>query len=154
MEIANNDIGELISQLTNHINDIDKRLHQRETGIDTMSLRPPRYVNQEAASPMVPVDSHSIVRLGERMGFIEEKIKDVRDSVEKLICGLDKYQEKANSLYVTKADFEPIRKLVYGAVGFILVTVLSAFMLLIVKSNSPEYKVITDIKPPAPIVGK
>ena len=141
------DLNEVVAQLSAHITDIDRRLSE---GISTMVVRP-RSSLQETTSSVVPVDTHSIVRLGERIGFIEEKIKDVKDSVEKLIGGLDKYQEKANTLYVLKTDFEPIRKLVYGAVGFILVTVLSAFMLLVVKSNTAEYKIITETKPPAAV---
>lgn len=127
MEQSNKEMRDAIAMLTDHINDLDKKMHEQHYSID------------RSEQSTIQIDTHSIVRLSERIGFIEEKIKDVRDEVGKLIAALDKYQEKATTLYVTKADFEPIRKLVYGAVGFILVTVLSAFMLLVVKTNT-EYR--------------
>jgi hypothetical protein len=132
-------VRDAITQLTERISEIDKKLAEQYND------RPSR---SSERSSTIQIDTHSIVRLGERIGFMEEKIKDVKDEVGKLIDALDKYQEKATTLYVTKADFEPIRKLVYGAVGLILVTVLSAFMLLVVKSNTSttEYRVL-DSKP-------
>ena len=119
-----NKFRDAIEQLTEHISDIDKRI--------ASPSYTPGY-GQDFRAPTVQIDSHSIVRLGERIGFMEEKFKDVKDEVSKLINALDKYEEKSTTLYVLKSDFEPIRKLVYGAVGLILVTVLSAFMLLVVK---------------------
>ncbi len=123
MPESTKNINELVARLSDQIDAIDRKVSEKESRGNTVQM-----------------DAYSVVRLTERIQFIEEKIKDVRENIEKLITALDKYEEKVDTTFVTKNDYEPIKKLVYGAVAFILISVLSAFMLLVVKSNS-------DIKP-------
>lgn len=46
---------------------------------------------------------------------------------------VDVLNEKIDHNYVTKAEFEPIRKLVYGLVGLILIAVVGAVMTLVLR---------------------
>ena len=41
--------------------------------------------------------------------------------------------QKVSSNYVSKEEFEPIKKIVYGLVGLILVAVVGALMALVVR---------------------
>jgi len=134
MKESNENIGEIIAHLSDQIDAIDRKVNEKD-------------VTQRGT--IIQMDAYSVVRLSERIQFIEEKIKDVRENIEKLIAALDKYEEKVDTTFVTKISFEPIRKLVYGAVSFILITVLSAFMLLVVKSNSVDVKPFLDKSAPS-----
>jgi len=55
-----------------------------------------------------------------------EQIGGVRKDINAL-------SEKIDNNYVTKSEFEPVQKIVYGLVGMMLVTVVSALLLLVVK---------------------
>lgn len=57
--------------------------------------------------------------------------KDVSYMKEKL----DEVDGKLNSHYVTKEEFEPIKKVVYGLVGIILVAVVGAVVSLVLTSR-------------------
>lgn len=46
---------------------------------------------------------------------------------------LDSIDNKVSSHYVSKEEFEPIKKVVYGLVGLILVAVVGAVVSLVVK---------------------
>lgn len=79
-----------------------------------------------------------IARLSERVRSLDEKITEIRFLMNKMTESAERNETKSEDSYVTKLEYEPIRKLVYGAVGFILITVLSTFMLLIIKSGTIE----------------
>lgn len=49
---------------------------------------------------------------------------------------IDNFRREIQSRYVTIDRFSPIEKVVYGGVGLILFTVLSAFLLFII-NNKP-----------------
>lgn len=44
---------------------------------------------------------------------------------------LDSIDEKVGSRYVSKEEFEPIKKIVYGLVGLILIAVVGALVSLV-----------------------
>lgn len=46
---------------------------------------------------------------------------------------LKKLSEDISSKYVTKEEFGPVKSIVYGMVGFILITFISGFVTLIVR---------------------
>ena len=57
--------------------------------------------------------------LANDVGYIKETVQDIKRLVE------DKY--------VTKSEFEPIKRIVYGVVGLILVAVVGALLTLVVR---------------------
>lgn len=54
-----------------------------------------------------------------RLGNIEEKVGHIDSQI--------------GNNYITKAEFEPVKKLVYGLVSLILVAVVGAIMALVIK---------------------
>lgn len=44
---------------------------------------------------------------------------------------LQSFEDKFTANYVTKAEFNPVRSIVFGAAGFILISVLSALVYLV-----------------------
>lgn len=46
---------------------------------------------------------------------------------------LDNVDQKISTHYVSREEFEPIKKIVYGMVGLILVAVVGALVSLVVK---------------------
>lgn len=52
------------------------------------------------------------------IGYIKDDIKEIKSQI--------------NSNYVTKDQFEPVRRLVYGMVGIILTAVIVALVALVV----------------------
>ena len=63
--------------------------------------------------------------------------QQVYDLVDKkygeLNASLKSLETKVDSHFVTHAEFEPIKKLVYGMVGLILIAVMGALVALVVK---------------------
>ncbi|TXH09264.1 MAG: hypothetical protein E6R03_16985 [Hyphomicrobiaceae bacterium] len=64
-----------------------------------------------------------LARHGERLRNHEEELKKHADALDEL-----------DSTYVTKAEFEPVRLVVFGLVGTILLSVLAAIVAIVVKS--------------------
>ena len=64
-----------------------------------------------------------LARLDERTGTILIKVNDL--------------QSQLTGDYVTKQEFLPVRNVVYGLVGLILMSVVGALLLLVVKGNTP-----------------
>lgn len=54
------------------------------------------------------------------LGYLKEKINSIDD--------------KVSSGYVSKEEFEPIKKIVYGVVSLILIAVVGALVALVVSS--------------------
>lgn len=59
------------------------------------------------------------------IAVMSEQIKYIVEKVEAI-------ERKVDAQYVTKVEFEPIKKIVYGLVGLILVTVVGAVLALVV----------------------
>lgn len=111
------------------------------------------YENEGASAQLVRLSERARAldeRLTDRMKMLDDKINDIKEIVEKLDSNLDKYETGVEEKFVSKLEYEPIRKLVYGAVGFILITVLSTFMLLIVRSGAEKIPML----PPSVTVTK
>lgn len=58
-----------------------------------------------------------------QMALIAQKVDYMKDK-------LDEVDGKLNSHYVTKEEFEPIKKVVYGVVGLMLTLVVGAIVSL------------------------
>lgn len=46
-----------------------------------------------------------------------------------LVSAIERLEGKIDQVYVTKREFEPVKNIVYGMVGLILIAVLGAFIL-------------------------
>lgn len=58
----------------------------------------------------------------------------VDDSRRELSARIDRLENKIDTTYVTHAELEPIKKLVYGAVGVILLAFVGAVVALVIKT--------------------
>lgn len=64
-----------------------------------------------------------------------KELYEVVDNTRKEIGGrIDKLENKIDTTYVTHAELEPIKKLVYGAVAVILLSFVGAVVALVFKT--------------------
>jgi hypothetical protein len=61
----------------------------------------------------------------------------LQQQVATIACDILEVKTKLDRTFVTRAEFEPIRNLVYGAVGLILAAVLTALIALVVTRGLP-----------------
>ncbi len=61
-----------------------------------------------------------------KMALVEQKLDYVKEKV-------DKIDENVSTHYVSREEFEPIKKLTYGLVGLILASVVGALISLVLK---------------------
>lgn len=66
---------------------------------------------------------------------IERDLEWIKKALEEIKGDLDKVAPAAAYLYVTKAEFEPVKRLVYGVVGLILASVVMALIAQVVVSK-------------------
>lgn len=62
----------------------------------------------------------------------------LKASIDRLSCDLGEIKTDVKALkndYVARLEFDPIKKLVYGAVGLVLVSVLTALLYLVVRTT-------------------
>jgi len=57
-----------------------------------------------------------------------EKVSVLTERINHLIERLDKFEELAEARFVTRVEFTPIQKLVYGGVGIVMSLVLVAVL--------------------------
>jgi len=67
------------------------------------------------------------------MGKAETKIAVMANNIENIKEDVKEIKTKLQNNYVTKAEFEPIKKVVYGMVGTMLVGVLGALLVVVLK---------------------
>lgn len=65
-----------------------------------------------------PTDETKLAVMQNDLTYIKEKLNAV--------------DQKVSTHYVSKEEFEPIRKIVYGVVGLILIAVVGALLALVV----------------------
>lgn len=72
----------------------------------------------------------------QRIPFICSDIRDIKDSLVMIARGQsdakEKIEEKIDEKYVSKEAFVPVQRIVYGAAGLILITVLGAVVALVI----------------------
>lgn len=57
-----------------------------------------------------------------------EKVSVLTERIDNLIERIDKFEELAEARFVTRMEFTPIQKLVYGGAGIVMSMVLVALM--------------------------
>ena len=67
-----------------------------------------------------------LVELAKQRVILERMQHDLKDM---------KYESREQ--YVTKAQFEPIQRLVYGMVGLVLIAVMTALLAIVVRTQFP-----------------
>lgn len=65
----------------------------------------------------------------------ETKIALIAKDIGYMKEKLDTVDSKLNSHYVTKEEFEPIKKIVYGLVSLILIAVVGAVVSLVIQGS-------------------
>jgi len=63
----------------------------------------------------------------------ETKFALIQQQMSYMTKQLDTIDNKVSTHYVTREEFEPIKKIVYGLVGLILVAVVGAVVSLVLK---------------------
>jgi tetrahydromethanopterin S-methyltransferase subunit G len=63
----------------------------------------------------------------------ETKIALIQQDISYMKDKLDNVDQKISTHYVSREEFEPIKKIVYGMVGLVLVAVVGALISLVVK---------------------
>ena len=62
-----------------------------------------------------------------------EKVSTLTERIDNLIDRIDRFEEVADSQFVRRAEFEPIKLLAYGGVGIVLATVVGALLTLVIR---------------------
>ena len=57
--------------------------------------------------------------------------------LERMQNDLNDLKKESREQYVTKIQFEPIQRLVYGMVGLILIAVLTALLAIVIRTQVP-----------------
>lgn len=65
---------------------------------------------------------------------LETKIEVALEQLRRLREDIKDLDDKISKNYITKVEFEPIKRVVYGIVSLILVSVAGAVMALVIKS--------------------
>jgi hypothetical protein len=64
----------------------------------------------------------------------EVKLAVIQTDINYIKDKLNSVDQKVSTHYITREEFEPIKKIVYGLVGLILVAVVGAVVSLVVRS--------------------
>lgn len=70
------------------------------------------------------------------MARLEGTVGSVREKIDGIEGKIDRMESHIDGRYVTQQEFEPIRNLVYGVVGTVLLSVLGAVIALVVRGGS------------------
>ena len=62
----------------------------------------------------------------------ESEVLELLHSIDKKVVGLEIKMEQVSKSYVTRGEFEPVQRIVYGLVGAVLLTVVGAVIALVV----------------------
>jgi hypothetical protein len=100
--------------------------------------------------PTSPLNTELIAlvnRIDERTELMQKTVDDLKESVDK---HYDEVYATMDKHYTKKAEFEPIRKIVFGFVCFLLLSIGGMFVSVVVKSNTLPAEVST-IHQPGPV---
>ena len=61
-----------------------------------------------------------------------EKVSVLTERIDNLMERLDRFEEIAETRFVTRVEFSPVQKLVYGGAGIVLSLVLAAVLGLVI----------------------
>jgi hypothetical protein len=77
-------------------------------------------------------DRELLVQIGTRLEGLKEVVSETRQSVSDLDRKIDSMEHQMKLEFITKNEFEPIRKLVYGLVSLVLTAVVLALIAQVV----------------------
>ena len=94
-------------------------------------------MTEDAAAPANERMIERMARIDERQVQLAQTVRDLRlqiteDSVQ-LKHAIDQLALTLDAKYVTKTEFTPVRLLVYGLAGTVLLTVITAMLALVVR---------------------
>jgi ABC-type phosphate transport system permease subunit len=81
-------------------------------------------------------DRERLIILSTKMDTMIDTVTETKKDIKEMGTKIDTVDEKLRKDFVTKTEFEPIRRLVYGAVGIMLTTVVLGLLALIIKSQA------------------
>lgn len=73
--------------------------------------------------------------MAEEASAVERELQWITKTLERIERSLDKLPGDARELYVTKTEFEPVKRLVYGVAILILSSVVMAIIAQVVVSK-------------------
>jgi len=65
--------------------------------------------------------------------LMKNNISYIRDSLEIIMKKLEALEKSSDIKFVTKSEFAPVQKIVYGLVGVVLLAVATALVALVLK---------------------
>jgi hypothetical protein len=65
-----------------------------------------------------------------------EKIATLTERMDQLIARLDRFEQTSGNHYVTKAEFEPVRMVVYSMVGICLMAVIGGLLAMVIVKHT------------------
>lgn len=68
-----------------------------------------------------------------KLNVMGEQIKNIQGDVTEIKTSLSELTKKIDDTYVTKKEFDPVKKIAFGLVGLISVGVVGALLSLVVK---------------------
>ncbi len=77
-------------------------------------------------------DRELLVQIGTKLEGLSEIVKETRQSVSDLNRKMEDMESKMKDRFVTKEEFEPIKRLVYGVVGLVMTAILLALVAQII----------------------
>lgn len=77
------------------------------------------------------IDERTQLLIGTIAG-IKDELHGLRTSIEKRFVSIDEFKI-VREKYVSQDEFAPVKMIVYGLVGLIMISVLGAIMILILK---------------------
>ena len=77
----------------------------------------------------------STITAGAKMSNLETELALQGKDIDYIKKKLDHIDEKLDKHYVTKEEFLPIRNIVYGMVGLILISVTTALLALVISGR-------------------
>lgn len=112
--------------------------NEREEKILSEGMR----IGKEHITPS-PETKEAITKLTMELDYIKKDIKEIKETVKELptITEMDlanrklveEVFDKVKNEYVTKEDFKPVKKIVYGLVGASLLAVLGSIFALVIR---------------------
>lgn len=87
--------------------------------------------------PHTQSDAVILARLDERTRAMSEQLNGIKRDVESLKVEVDDRLNGLDGQFVTRAEYLPVRALVYGFVGLVLCAVAAGIISLVVSNGGP-----------------
>lgn len=80
-------------------------------------------------------ERESLIKLSTQLDSVIATVNETRGDVKELSVKVDSVEARMRGEFVTKMEFEPIKKLVYGVSGLILTAVIIALLALVISNG-------------------